>query len=135
MRVRIEPFAYEDLAQLEVQERHAELVPVLRRHGDTVRELTEGPYSYTAWSVYGRPLCACGILRTPADTGYAWAFLGPDMRRAMVPVTRYVAAVLDRFIREVGPVLAEIDESNPQAVRWVEMLGFTRAREGLWVCE
>lgn len=129
MSVKIEPFGFSDLWLMDVQDRHAPIIPLLARRVFSVQRLAEGPWSYTAWNACGVPVACCGIM----PGGGAWAFLGADMRRYMTPVTRHVLRVLKDHVALEGPVYADIDMSYPAAIRWAKLLGFRPGAESRWV--
>jgi hypothetical protein len=117
------PFEIADLDTLEIQPQHVELRELIDTvPRDLLARVMEGPYSWTAWTPYGIPVAACGILRS----GEAWAILCADLSRSMVPVTRKVREVLRQYAKEVGPATASIEKSHPEAVRWARVLGFQR---------
>jgi hypothetical protein len=130
-RVTFEPFAVFDLYTMVVQDRHADLVYDIKERETDYRARLEGPYSWTAWSVYGMPIASCGIL----EDGGTWAFLAKNLRREMVAISRYVRWVLDKACAANLVPYAEIDESYAEAVRWVELLGFHRTNEYPPECE
>ncbi len=122
MSVRMEPFEVHDLRDMEVQERHARLVPQLFAQAGLLglQNLLRRPWSWTAWAENGRPVAACGILHD----GGAWAFLAPDCRRYMLEITRGAQKVLTNYAQVVGPVYADIDPAYENAVRWARAIGF-----------
>lgn len=122
------PFSVADLHLIEVQPRHAEALAAVLADLEPYRML-EGPTAWTLWRG-GRPLGCAGITQ-----GVAWAFLGRDLRRDMVRVTRFVRRILELHRENVGPVTAEIDESFPAGVQWALLLGFRRSSPGVWTYE
>lgn len=128
--IRVEPFAFSDLLMFEVQRAHAVLTPMLLARPLSAQRAMEGPWSYTAWSAFGVPVAACGMLLS----GYAWALLAPDLRHYMLPVSRAVRRVMADYRAQEGPVFAEIDSGYPEAVRWAKLLGFQPEGAGrTWV--
>jgi hypothetical protein len=123
--IEISPFDLHDLEQMEVQQKHKELVPVLFNSYLSARRMLEGPWAWTAWTEHGRPVASCGIL----NNGGAWAFLSEDLRRDMVAVTRAVRRVLELHAAVKGPVFADIDGSFAEGVRWAKFLGFQPGAE------
>lgn len=122
------PFRLGHLLDLRVQPEHAPIMPQLWALGmPQLQSAMVGPWSWTAVRDE-RPVAACGIL----ENGYAWALLGNDLKRDMVRVTRVVRRVLDTHRHAVGPVLAAIDETRPDAVRWAKFLGFSPTPNGDW---
>lgn len=120
-------FQVEDLDDLVVQPAHSWLIPIIRDNRAPLAPLMENDWAFTLWNAYGRPVAAVGIV---PDVGYeAWALLGEDLRRCMVPVTRFVQRKLREHAATIGPVRARIDENHANAVRWAEALGFHREQE------
>jgi hypothetical protein len=81
------------------------------------------------WSAFdGDQIIAIGGLSADHDQcATAWAFLLPSTARYMIALTRFAAGVFDRspFRR----IQAHALPTFPPAIRWLEMLGFSR--EGL----
>lgn len=110
---------------VDVQFRHKGILVDVIELDPTQRAMLETPYSWTAW-VDGKPVACCGICQD-----WAWAFLHWDLRRHMLPITRKVREVLNSY---PGAVLADIDESFPEGVRWAKLLGFRRSQKpGTWI--
>jgi hypothetical protein len=106
----VERASLEHLRRLDVQPRHAAAKEAVLRTG-----LPPGD----AYAVLQgeRVVAVLGV-----SGEWAWAFLASDLRRGeMVFLHRQVAD----YIR-AHPILAEIDESHPAAVRWARMLGLHR---------
>lgn len=114
---------------MEVQERHAWLVPRVWYNLLDVHPVMVGRWSWTMWSEYGLPVGACGI--TP--DGGAWAFLTPLIRPHMVAASRETRRQLENYVQEVGQVYADVDKTHPEAVRWVKLLGFRHEGGERWV--
>lgn len=125
MTGRFEPFAVSDLEDMVVQPRHAFLVQPILARPLYFQSVMVGPYSWTYWTAFGQPVACAGILRN----GHAWAFLGADMRRHMVPFLRATRLALEAH---PGPVLCEIDMDRPEAVRWAGILGFRPDAGKVW---
>lgn len=125
--IRAEPFGLSDLCQLEVQGVHKPVLPAVWSMGLHLDVLL-GPWSWTAWDAYGRPVACIGIL----PNGYVWAFLAPDLKRNMVAITRGCRDIMDAHVAAKGPVYASIDDGYPEAVRWAKLLGFKRAWRNKW---
>lgn len=130
MTVKFEPFSISDLPLLDVQPRHKHILPIVYRNILSLAPQLSGPWSWTAWSVYGVPIAAAGVLKN----GFAWALLGQDLRRNMVAVHRAVGSVLEQR-SDIGlPTYATIDPEYRAAVRWAKALGFRPASSaGVWV--
>lgn len=120
MSLRFDPFIWHDLSRLEVQAQHRDIYRKAIVLGHALEHL-EGPFSWTAWDEdWQEPIASCGI-----QDGEAWAFLGCDLRRHMVPINRQVRKVLDAHVQTTGsPVRAKIDMNYVPAVRWARILGF-----------
>lgn len=126
---KILPFGMSDLLNMEVQGRHAWLVPHVWRNLLVVERQMVSPWSWTMWSVYGSPLGACGIL----PDGGTWAFLGSGLRPHMLMATRRTRQELENHVQVMGPVYAEVDKTHPEALRWVRLLGFRHDKGERWV--
>lgn len=126
---KILSFGIADLLDMDVQERHAWMVPRVWRNLLIVHPVMVGKWSWTMWSEYGIPVGSCGI--TP--DGGAWAFLTPLIRPHMVSATRKTRDALRSHLKEVGPVYADIDKTHPEALRWVKLLGFRHDDGERWV--
>lgn len=74
--------------------------------------------------VDGKVEAVCGH-----SNGELWAFLGKDLKKAMVALTRYGLKKIKAF----GPVRAWIDKDNKTAVRWAALAGFRPSSHGYWV--
>lgn len=122
------PFELADLEDIQVQQRHSGLVPLILARPFAFIRATEGPWSWTYWTETGRPVACAGILKN----GSAWAFLGTDMRREMVPFLRATRQVLEAYSAAVGPVRSDIDTASPEAVRWARLLGFRQIDGSNW---
>ena len=126
---KILPFGVSDLLTMDVQERHAWMLPHALRNLLAAEHAMVGPWSWTMWSEYGIPLGAAGILRD----GGLWAFLGPGLRPYMLRATREARRGLESYVRNVGPTYAEVDKTHPEALRWVKLLGFRQEGGERWV--
>lgn len=129
MSGKFEPFEIADLEDIHVQGRHAALTPRILARPLVFYPLMVGPWSWTYWTATGRPVACAGIL----PNGYAWAFLGADMRRDMIPFLRATQQVLEAHRGSTGPVRSEIDSSHPEAVRWARLLGFRHEAGETWI--
>ena len=100
--------------------------------GDPNRYLLENRWSWSAWEG-GRPIAMAGILVAPGGEAMAWALLGRDLRRQMVPVLQYVRRVLAAYVVHTGdPVYTEVDYLVPNGVRWAKLLGFEQITHTHW---
>lgn len=84
-----------------------------------VKGVMEGQSSWTAWDE-GHPVAACGIL----PDGSTWAFMGPQLGRYAKSIARASIKMLKWHNKNNGPVYADINLSDPRAVRWAKLLGF-----------
>lgn len=116
-RIKFRPLKPSDFYEIEAQPRHAYLLTWLRANPLSMRNLTEDPFSF-AMEVNGRAAAACG---TTVDREI-WGILGGDMRRTMVPFTRYSRAMVEQYVVG-GACWASIDRTVPSAVRWAKALG------------
>ena len=78
-----------------------------------------------SYAVYeGDTLMVCaGVIELMPGRWQAWAMLGPDTGKIMVPLTRAVARYFAS--RKYKRVETCIDPNFPEAIRWAELLGFT----------
>jgi hypothetical protein len=125
---RLEPFALGDLEQLEVQPKHAWLIPIMAAHPLNVAKVAVGPWSWTYWLEMGVPIFSAGIM----PNGYSWALFGYDMRRHMIPAVSAIRTALQAHKGSVGTVFAEIDSNYIAAVRLAKALGFVQATPRVW---
>lgn len=126
----VEPFRTPHLLELSVQERHAPVVEVVAANILAVHGHMVGPWSWTVRADDGRALACCGVLEATDGT---WAVLSGALESGMVALTRYTKRVLDTYYSTTGRrPTADVDEDHPEAVRWVELLGFRRVEPGLW---
>jgi hypothetical protein len=125
--IEYRPFRISDLILLHVQPKHVDIRYDTLLCAAEMSLILEGPHSWTAW-VGDISIGSAGI--TAGEHPMAWAFLGQDLRRHMVAITRRVRAMLESHL---GPVSMEIDEGFPPSVRWAKLLGFRRQGPGAWV--
>lgn len=113
--VRAEP---RHIVDLDVQPRHADAKATITAAVDSV------PLD-NAFTLLrdGVPVAVGGI-----HAGLGWALLGRDLKRGeMVVVHRVASRLLSTY---TAPVVAEIDESHFEAVRWAKLLGMVKVLEG-----
>lgn len=103
---------------LKVQPRHREVHRIIIEGLDRVP--LDGAYTLLR---DGEPVAIGGI-----HDGLGWALLGEDLRRGEMVVIHRVASKLLRGYNR--PVVAEIDETHPEAVRWAKVLGMVKLMEG-----
>lgn len=127
--LRFEPFKIEHAFDFDVQPQHQWLLPLLGEHKGELKEIMEGPYSWTAKDDDKRIVGCCGVM----TNGYAWALLGADLSWNMLPITKKVSEVLSGHLQEKGPVYADIDPMFAPAVRWARLLNFHQEGDRLWV--
>lgn len=110
-----------------MQDAHKELLDRIKTSGLLLSCILLHDWAFTA-RLNGK-VVMCG-----GSTGdEIWAWLGKDMRKAMVPVTRYGMERIRRQVEQTGrPALAWIDNNIPNAVRWVRLTGFRPINDGYW---
>jgi hypothetical protein len=111
--IKFRPLKPSDFYEIEAQPRHQRLLTWLRANPLSIRHMTEDPFSYTM-EVDGRAVATGG---TTLDNEI-WALMGGDMRRTLLPFTRYSRAMIEQH----GPCWAAIDRTVPSAVRWAKAL-------------
>lgn len=128
MKVEFTHFAFTDLLHLDVQPAHSALPNLILGRMLALKGLMEGPYSWSGWTPYGRLIVCAGIL----PNGLTWALLSKGIQKEFITITRKAQAVFETF---PGEVLATIDETSKEAVRWVTLLGFEPAESQpeIWV--
>ena len=126
--VSFRPFRMRDLDSIEVQPRHEETLKTVRLRPFTLLGAEDSLWSFTMW-VDRKPLACVGA----TEDGELWAFLAADLRRHMIPLTRYGKSMIDAHKAIVGPVWADIDRDHPEAVRWIRLAGFREIKPFLWV--
>lgn len=130
MNVEVRPFSPADLIWIDVQPRHAGLIPFLFHRVGAGRLLQQANcYSFTVWSAYGQALACGGI----TNEGGVWAFLAADCRNAMVVITRVARRVLKLHLEVAGPVFADVDPGYRNAVRLAKALGFRQVSLHGWI--
>ena len=117
MKVKFRALKPSDFYEIEAQPRHARLLTWLRANPLSMYRLTDDPFSFTM-EVNGRAVAACGTTHERE----IWGILGGDMRRTMVPFTRYSRAMMAQYTVG-GPCWASIDRTVPTSVRWALALG------------
>lgn len=120
MKVRFRPLKVADFYDIQVQERHKWVLPIMRANPLALYRLAENPFAFTM-AVDGKPLAACGV--TPQHE--IWALLGPDMKSVMLRLFRYGKAMMDAYGQ---PLWAHIDRSNPAAVRLALTAGMRKVK-------
>lgn len=81
-----------------------------------------GTTSAYAALVGGKPIAAAGVVELWPGRGHAWAVLGVEAKRYMLPITRAIRRALDAL--PFARVEMAVDAGFPQAVQWAFMLGF-----------
>jgi hypothetical protein len=102
--IKFRPLKPSDFYEIEAQPRHQRLLTWLRANPLSIRHMTEDPFSYTM-EVDGRAVATGG---TTLDNEI-WALMGGDMRRTLLPFTRYSRAMIEQH----GPCWAAIDRTVP----------------------
>lgn len=126
--VEFRPFKARDLDSFQVQPKHELVLKAMRLRPFSLLDAEESLWSFTMW-VDGKPLACAGA----NELGQLWVFLGPNMRKHMVALTRYGKSMIDAHHNIVGPVWADIDQTHPEALRWVQLAGFRQIEPFLWV--
>lgn len=129
MSVEFRPFTPGDLYRIDVQERHKWVLDAMQRRPLSVAAL-ENEWAWTA-TAGGSVLCCAGAIDSEM-----WCFLARDLRRHMVPITRYGRAMMAAHLATVGGRLwAHIDPAHPEAVRWAQMGGLRPVDGWLWALD
>lgn len=120
--VSFRPFLLSDLMALDVQDIHQPAKDCALGSIYVMQSMAQCEEAFTML-VDGKVMACCGQTR-----GELWAFLGKDLKRSMVALTRYGM----HKIREFGPVRAWVDAKNKAAIRWVALAGFNPIGNGYW---
>lgn len=129
--LQFEPFELDDLAQIDVQERHRLIAANIVANPEKYRALMETAWAWTGWDSYGRPVAAGGWM----ECGAGWMFFGADQKRHMLRLTRFTIAQADAFEKATGkPAFMQVDTRFSDAIRWAKALGFAPlGRDNVWV--
>lgn len=122
MNVSFRDFLLSDLMALDIQDVHRD---AKERALGSVYVLCGMAACKEAFTmlVDGKVQAICGH-----SNGELWAFLGKDLKKSMLALTRYGMARIKAF----GPVRAYIDESSKNAIRWAKLAGFRPIEFGYW---
>lgn len=116
--MRVIPFVAEH-AQILIVQPMQDLPPLAPAEAAALAKA--GP-CYTALDDEGKPVAICGVVRQWEGRAIAWGLIGYNAGPHFVRITREVKKFLDTCgIRRVE---ASADAGFPQAMRWLEMLGF-----------
>ena len=126
--VSFRPFTARDLDSIEMQDRHELVAKAVRIRPFTLLDAEDSLWSFTLW-VDGKAKACVGA----NDMGQLWAFLARDLRKWMLPLTRYGKSMIDAHRAIVGPVWADIDPDHAEGVKWVRLAGFRQIEPSLWV--
>lgn len=113
------PFCEIHLRHLKVQDDQKSAIELLG-NPEYINLLHTGP-AYTG--IIGNRIAVCaGVFPLTDQIGRAWALLGQDMGRDMLPITRKVAAFISstKYDRVETPVRRGFIQGH----RWCKMLGF-----------
>jgi hypothetical protein len=125
--VSFQPFKAADLYGFEVQARHKAVLDWVQARPFIALDAEDSLWSFTM-RVDGKAKACVGA----TDEGAIWAFLGPDLRKYMLPLTRYGRSMIDAHVSLVGPVWANIDPVHRNAVKWARLAGFRQIDPSLW---
>lgn len=125
--VDFRPFRARDLDSFEVQPAHELTLKWARLRPFSLSDAEDSPWSFTMWAG-GKPRACAGV----GPEGGIWAWLGPDMRRYMLPLWRYGLAMIDAHVGIAGPVWAQVDPKYPEAVHLVRMAKFRQLDLSTW---
>ena len=119
-------FQPSDLWRIDMVPRYAGMLD----HPDLYRaaQLSIGSWAFSYRTPDWRILASAGV----APGGLMWAFMGRDLRRDMVAITRFGRRMVSDYRKQVGPLHAQVDPDYGNAVRWVKALGFRLGADGLW---
>lgn len=125
--VKFLPFKANDLRSLEVQARHEPVRNFVSKRPLLLADIEDSLWSFTMHAD-GKPRACVGA----TEEGAIWAFLAKDLRRWMLPLTRYGRSMIDAHVAVVGPLWAELDPEYPEAVKWARLAGFRQIDRSLW---
>lgn len=123
--VNFRSFMLSDLLALDIQDIHKDARERALGSVFTMHNMAECKEAFTML-VDGKVMAICGHSK-----GELWAFLGKDLKRAMVALTRYGMTKIKAF----GPVVAWIDSANENAVRWAKLAKFKPVAHEYWYHE
>lgn len=126
--VEFRAFRARDLDSIEVQDRHEAVLKAVRLRPFSLLDAELSPWSFTMWAE-GKPKACVGA----GDEGQLWAFLAKDLRKYMLPLTRYGMSMIDAYKDITGnPVWAGIDPDHEEGVRWITLAKFRKIDTSLW---
>jgi len=120
--MRVVPFQPEHVLALKIQPRQSHEYPIISRE-EAERMLAAGP-GFSAIGEDGTIYGAAGIIPQWPGRAIAWAMFAYNAGPHFVRITREVRRYLDTCGYE--RIEAAVDAMFPQAIRWIEMLGFER---------
>lgn len=99
--------------------------PHLSQLGDISADSLAAPTGRSfAALVDGKPIAAAGVIELWTGRFHAWALMGKEAGPHMLAITRATRAYLDTV--PLRRVEMAVDCRNHAAIRWADMLGFTR---------
>lgn len=131
MKIRFEPFAFEDLLELQHRGRDAAAAEVILRNQIEARIRMAGPgaSAITAWTESGRPVACFGVSWPgSAPIPVAWAVLSEQARAVILPITRAARRLLENYSRAHRMAIFAEARDAP-ARRWLAVLGFVQDPE------
>lgn len=123
MNVKFRDFLLSDLLALDIQDVHKDAKARTLGSVYAMNNMANCKEAFTML-VDGKVQAVCGHTH-----GELWAFLGKDLKKSMLALTRYGLAKIKAF----GPVRAWIDERHGNAIRWAKLAGFRPIGYGYWV--
>jgi hypothetical protein len=112
-----------DFFEIDVNARHVGYMPALLSSPlKLLQHLADDPFSF-CMTVSGKPVALCGA----TTEGGLWALLSQNMKPYMLRLHRYGKQMMDIYSVS-GRLWAEIDRTDPAAVRWVEALGMHKVK-------
>jgi hypothetical protein len=120
--MRVVPFHAEHALAFQVQPGQRHEWPTISR--EEAERLASGGPCYSAVGEDGTVYAMAGVIPQWPGRAIAWAMIAYNAGPHFLRITREVRRYLDECGHE--RVEASVDALFPQAIRWIEMLGFER---------
>lgn len=110
-----------------------DLLATLDQRGRVMELVGSNPeYCGTVLDGDGYPILCAGTYEC-ANGGVSWTFFHDEMRRDMRACVRIVKQYAQKFMALTDkPIYVTVDNSHPDAVRWVKLIGFRQKKGGIW---
>lgn len=118
----VAPFHPAHLIELRTQERQPKDL-ALFSDPEYGQSLASGD-AFSVFDAAGELQACLGVFELWTGRGLGWALLSGNVTQLMVPITKRARAFFDASAYR--RVEAYVDPNFPQALRWVELLGFKR---------